>query len=111
MGLASEVTTTRPIHPLSARFHELLHEAGALHDKKQEDYGRDNDPFANVRASSNWGVPPWVGAMIRGNDKVNRLQTFAQKKELKNESARDSLMDLAVYALIAIVLMEEAENE
>lgn len=40
-----------PRHPNSARFHEILEELGALHDKKQMDYGRADDPFANINAS------------------------------------------------------------
>ena len=89
------------------RFHRLLDEIGALHDKKQLDYGLETDPFANVRGSSEWGVAPWVGAMIRANDKVKRLQKYARDGQLANESARDSFMDLAVYALIALVLHDE----
>lgn len=89
------------------RFHALLKQMGALHDKKQEDYGTDHDPFANVRASQEWGVPPWVGALVRLNDKVHRLQQFARKGVLANESAEDSMMDIAVYALIALVLYRE----
>jgi hypothetical protein len=94
-------------HPNSARFHELLGEIGALHDRKQQDYGRGDDPFANVRASTEWGVPAWVGAMVRLNDKVRRLQNLATKGRLANESAIDSLQDIAVYALIALVLYEQ----
>lgn len=92
----------------SARFHELLVETGELHDLKQADYGTDSDPFANVRASAAWGVRPWVGAMVRLNDKVTRLQSMvATGGELKNEPVEDSLRDIAVYALIALVLYEE----
>lgn len=91
----------------SARFHEILKELGELHDKKQADYGRDNDPFANVRASEEWGVPAWIGAMVRLTDKVRRLQRFAQRGSLMNEGAEDSLRDIAVYAIIALVLLEE----
>lgn len=94
-------------HPNSARFHELLEIAGKTHDSKQSDYGRGDDPFANVRASENWGVPAWVGAMIRLNDKVNRLQSLRLKGSLANEAAQDSFMDIAVYALIAYVLYEQ----
>jgi hypothetical protein len=94
-------------HPNSARFHEVLRALGELHDRKQADYGRGDDPFANVRASSEWGVPAWVGAMIRATDKVRRLQTFAQHGTLENESALDSFDDLAVYAVIGRVLLEE----
>ena len=98
-------------HSGSIRFHELLNELGELHDKKQADYGQDDDPFANVRASAQWNVPAWIGALIRLNDKVVRLQSFAQKGNLVNESAEDSLRDIAVYALIALVLLEEDRND
>lgn len=96
-----------PRHPNSERFHALLKEAGDLHDKKQQDYGKDDDPFANVRSSQEWGIDPWVGAVVRLNDKVKRLQSLAKKGELANEAAIDSFMDIAVYALIARVLYEE----
>lgn len=98
-------------HPLSARFHELLKEAGELHDQKQLDYGADADPFANVRATKDWGMPSWVGAMVRATDKVKRLQTFARKGQLANESVVDAFMDLAVYALIGRCLYEEEEAD
>lgn len=94
--------------PGSSRFHGLLREAGRLHDAKQSDYGTKDDPFANVRATEEWGQPGWVGAMIRATDKLRRLQKLARDGKLSNESAHDSFMDLAVYALIGLVLYEEA---
>lgn len=94
-------------HPASQRFHELLQESGALHDLKQRDYGTDSDPFFNVRSSEEWGVDPWVGAMVRATDKIRRLQAYVRNGTLKNESVEDSLRDLAVYSLIALVLWEE----
>lgn len=93
------------------RFHDLLEEIGELHDKKQQDYGRDDDPFANVRASADWGVPAWVGALIRGTDKIKRLQKAARGGTLSNEGVEDSMMDLAVYALIALILYREGESD
>jgi hypothetical protein len=94
-----------------ARFHSLLKEIGELHDKKQEDYGSNTDPFANVRASADWGVDAWVGALIRGTDKIKRLQKAARGSRLVNESVEDSMMDLAVYALIALILYREGQDE
>lgn len=94
-------------HPNSARFHEILKELGDLHDQKQADYGREGDPFANVRSSLDFGVPAWVGAMIRGNDKMSRIKSFIRNGNLKNESLEDSLRDLAVYSVIALVLFEQ----
>jgi hypothetical protein len=93
------------------RFHALLREMGAVHDRKQIDYGTNADPFANVRGASEWGLRPWVGAMVRISDKVRRLQAFARKGSLANESAEDSLMDIAVYALIALILLREEKTK
>jgi hypothetical protein len=94
----------------SPRFHEILNELGALHDKKQKDYGTAADPFANVRGSKEWGVDPWVGALIRATDKLRRLQKFARYGELANEAVEDSFRDLAVYAIIGLVLYEETQE-
>lgn len=94
-------------HPNSARFHQILQELGELHDRKQQDYGKGDDPFSNVRASTDWGVKSWVGAMIRLNDKVKRLQKAAAGGTLANEGVEDSLRDIAVYAAIALVLFEQ----
>ena len=78
-----------------------------MHDKKQKDYGTPSDPFANVRASADFGIEPWVGAMVRANDKMRRLQSAAQGSTLVNEGIEDSLLDLAVYSIIALVLYRE----
>jgi hypothetical protein len=93
------------------RFHALLQHIGDLHDKKQQDYGSNEDPFANVRSSQDWGIPAWVGAFIRLNDKVYRLKQFAKKGKLANEGAEDSMMDIAVYALIALILYREESSD
>lgn len=94
------------MHPNSQKLHDLLKEAGDLHDSKQVDYGTPTDPFNNLVGSLDWGIEPWIGACVRMNDKVKRLQAYVRNGSLKHESARDSLMDIAVYALIAIVLLE-----
>lgn len=98
-------------HPNSARFHEVLNELGDLHDLKQRDYGRGDDPFANVRASKEWGLPAWAGAMIRVDDKVRRLQNLIKNGQLSCESAVDSFKDIAVYAVIALCLYEEEQRD
>jgi hypothetical protein len=98
-------------HMNAKRFYEILFSLSLLSARKQSDYGRGDDPFANVRASTEWGVNSWVGAMIRLNDKVRRLQSFHQKGTLANEGVDDSLRDIAVYALIALVLFEQEQKK
>jgi hypothetical protein len=89
---------------------KLLEEMKALHQRKAADYGRGADPLANVRQSVEFGVPAWIGVMIRANDKMHRIKSFIQNGDLKNESFEDSLMDLAAYCLIALVLKREADT-
>lgn len=86
---------------------KLLDEMRDLHQRKAADYGNKADPFANVRAGAEFGVPAWVGVMIRANDKMHRIKSFITNGSLKNESVEDSLKDLAAYALIALVLLRE----
>lgn len=105
-GFVASVLTQPIRHPKSQRFHEILHELGDLHDKKQRDYGNNDDPFANVTASKDWGIEPHVGALLRMNDKVQRLKQWIQTGTLANEGAHDSMRDIAVYAIIALVLDE-----
>src|SRR5487761_2129741 len=81
-----------------------------MHDRKQKDYGTAGDPFANVRASADFGIPGWVGCMTRANDKMKRLQKAARGGTMTNESVEDSLLDLAVYAIIALVLRREEQD-
>lgn len=78
-----------------------------MHDRKQADYGREGDAFANVRASEDFGIPGWIGCLTRANDKMKRLQKAASGAELRNESIEDSLLDLATYTVIALVLFRE----
>lgn len=94
-------------HGGDSRFLKKLEQIAELHSVKQHDYGVDEDPFANIRASRDFGVAPWVGAVIRLNDKVTRIKSFLKKGELKNEPIEDAFQDIAVYALIASILFEE----
>jgi hypothetical protein len=91
----------------SGRFKALLQHLSELHDAKESDYARPEEGYSNIRASQEWGVKPWVGAMVRLNDKVRRLQQLAKRGTLTNEGARDSFKDIAVYALIAHILYDD----
>jgi hypothetical protein len=93
------------------RFNEILSELSAMHAKKMEDYGSHNDPYSNVRAGERFGVPAWVGCMIRAQDKLIRIQKAARSGRLANESLEDSMRDLAVYTVIGLCLLEEKNEQ
>ena len=93
------------------RVREVFEHCADLHDLKQKDYGRAEDPFANVRAGQEWGIEPWIGALFRASDKFKRLQQYVRTGTLANEGVLDSFDDLIVYVAIAKVLWEEANGK
>jgi hypothetical protein len=88
-------------------FERVLSELAVLHAKKSLDYGSDIDPLANIRAASDFGIEPYIGALLRLNDKVHRLKVYAVRGTLANEGAEDSLKDIVVYGTIALQLFRE----
>lgn len=96
----------------SPAFDAVLARVAELHRKKSHDYGIPSDPFANVRAAAEFGIAPWLGVAVRMNDKMSRIKSMAQNGRLLNESLEDSFFDLAVYGLIAVILLaEEMDRE
>jgi Nucleotide modification associated domain 1 len=102
--------TAKSLHT-SDEFLKVLDDIKAMHLKKSADYGTDEDPFANVNASTDFGVSGVIGTLIRANDKMRRLQAWAKGSALVNEGVEDSLMDLATYAVIALVQFRKANRE
>ena len=99
------------LHPASSRFLALLHEMAALHRSKSADYGSADDPLANIRQGAEFvGIEPWRGCMVRIADKVQRLRTYCKTGTLVHEGVKDTLLDLAAYSLLAVVLFEEAND-
>lgn len=94
----------------SLAFRTLLTELAELHDKKSQDYGSTADPLANIRASAEFGIEPYVGALVRLNDKIHRLKVYITQGTLANESAEDSLRDIVVYGAIALQLFRETQE-
>jgi hypothetical protein len=97
--------------PGSLPFLELLEELRQLHLSKSQDYGSESDPLANIRQGAEFvGIEPWRGCMVRVADKVQRLKTYCRTGRLVHEGVRDTLLDLAAYSLLAIVLFDEGRN-
>lgn len=90
------------------KFNALLDELLALHESKNHDYSRDTDPLSNFRRAESLGVEAWRGVLIRMSDKWSRIEQLTTGKVAKNESLRDSLIDTAAYALLAILLLDES---
>jgi hypothetical protein len=89
------------------KFNAVIDEILALHDRKNSDYSEDADPLSNFRRASKLGVSPLRGVLVRMSDKWSRIEQLTSGKTPKNESLRDSLIDNAVYSLIAVLLLDD----
>ena len=96
-------------HP---RFYEILEQMKELHSRKNHDYAGTSDPLKNLRACERLELAPFIGVMVRLQDKWSRLEEFIKSGQLmvKNESVIDTLMDNAVYSVLAIILYEEQQK-
>lgn len=98
----------------SKRYIELLKQMEELHIRKNAGYsGMDNpDAWANFRMCENFGVSAFKGCLVRMSDKYIRVTNLVKnpKNEQVGENVKDTLFDLAAYALIAVCLLEEEEN-
>lgn len=88
---------------------EVFDELKELHAKKSADYGQESGLGNLEFVQSQFGIKPSLGVFIRMSDKWSRLCTFVRRGELQNESVADTLRDLAVYAVLALVLLEEGK--
>jgi hypothetical protein len=88
-------------------FNALIDEIRALHESKNHDYTPDSDPLANLRRARQFGIDPFLGVLVRLSDKWSRIEQLTSGKTPKHESLRDSLIDNAVYSLLAVLLLDE----
>lgn len=96
----------------SRAYLKLLDGMRDLHVRKSAGYaGRDNpDVWANFRRSTDFGVLPEIGCLIRFMDKVSRIASLVRdpaNDQLENESVEDTAIDAAAYALIYVCLRRE----
>jgi len=104
---------TPDVHPTSQAYFDLLDTLRQLHISKSAGYGCPDgtDPLLNIRRGAEFvGIPAWQGAMVRLSDKVTRLSVFNKTGNLPHESVEDTLLDLASYSLLALLLYREERD-
>ena len=85
------------------RHAELCKEMNALYAKKNHDYG---DSFHEQFLEEGW-----ASARIRLTDKLKRFKQLTKNpdsQQIKDESVRDTLIDLANYALMSVMELDES---
>lgn len=84
---------------------EICTEINELYAKKNHDYG---DSFHQTFVEEGMAM-----ARIRLGDKFNRFKTLSRGNEQKvnDESIRDTLIDLANYAIMTVLGMKVADHD
>lgn len=96
----------------SKRFMELVEQIKDLHLRKNAGYaGQSPDPWYNFRMAELFDVSAFRGCLVRMTDKMSRISSLTKNpaNDKVGESIKDTLMDLSIYALIAICLYEEEQ--
>lgn len=98
-------------HP---EFHKLIVQMKDIHDRKNADYGNGKQ-LGNFMECVEFGVDAFRGVLVRLSDKYSRIKSLANRDnmegEVKDESIEDTLLDLANYALLAIVIRRETNEK
>lgn len=83
--------------------HKICEELTELYRKKNHDYG---DSFHITYEK--WGLPM---AAIRLGDKLQRFETLIRaESEIKDESIRETLIDLANYSIMTVMELDRKEK-
>jgi len=101
-------------HP---EFYDLILKMAEIHEIKNKGYGIGN-PLGNFAESERFGISAWKGCMVRMSDKWSRLCNMAAKIDnpeyqdaVKMESLEDTLIDLACYSLLCLILLKESKKQ
>ena len=94
-------------------FDDALDELKMLHDAKNHDYATAENPYKNLEGVSRIGIEPWRGIVIRLMDKFSRLEEYCVKGKLaiQSEGVEDTLKDISVYSLLAMILFRKEHEK
>lgn len=99
------------LRPGSREFLDVLEEIRTLHLRKTLDYGETEDALANIRNGAEVvNIDPWKACLIRMADKMQRLKAACHNGRVEFDGVEDTLMDLAAYSVISLVLYREGRD-
>jgi hypothetical protein len=84
-------------------FNKIVFDMANLYQKKNQDYGN-----AFGQLFSEYGMNY---SIMHLHEKLNRIKSVHKNNNTNNESIKDSLIDLANYAVMTLVELINQENE
>lgn len=86
------------------QFMDITTNMAKTYAAKNHDYGNSFEQSCNK-----FGI---IAAIVRMGDKMNRLESLTVKKaEVKDESIKDTLLDLANYAIMTVMWLNSQSKE
>lgn len=85
--------------------------------RKREDYASSDDEFSNFRATARFAgfEAPWMSALLNVQQKLERIRSLRENGRIDApniETVEDTLMDGAVYAMLAYAMfLQDKEND
>lgn len=84
-------------------FKQIANGLTELYERKNADYGNS---FS--KTFEEFGM---TSTIVRLSDKLERLKTLSKKEaQVKDESIQDTVMDIAVYAMLTLMELMNKEN-
>lgn len=85
------------------QFMDITTNMAKTYAAKNHDYGNSFEQSCNK-----FGI---IAAIVRMSDKMNRLESLAVKRaEVKDESIKDTLLDLASYSVITFMWLDKTSK-
>jgi len=103
-------------HPM---FHQIVEEIRDLHEKKNKQYATTDDPLGNFRRTGQIiakmlkpGIDPGLASCLAFMSKQvdGVYEMFGESKTGTCEQIEDKLLDIAVYAIIGMILVRESNQ-
>lgn len=96
---------TRPVLSSNVQqFMDITTDMTKTYAAKNHDYGNSFEQSCNK-----FGI---IAAVVRMGDKMNRLESLVVKRaEVKDESIKDTLLDLANYAIMTVMWLNQQPKE
>jgi hypothetical protein len=86
------------------QFMSITHNMAKTYAAKNHDYGNSFE-----QSLDKFGL---VASVVRLGDKMNRIESLTKKEaQVKDESIKDTLLDMANYAIITVMWMDKKSGE
>ena len=100
-------------HP---KFYFILKKLAELHSKKNYQYATDSDPLSNFKSAGrmveklfkpNINIPLATALVYLSKQVDGVVNMVGEGKTNTVESLKDKLMDISIYAILCMILLEE----